>query len=255
MLGSYNIYDEDITIVKDFGSTKLKVISISKYRKPGFELDSPFSKKKVSAKNTVNEEKLDCNISRARSKVQELGFCNEWQYFVTLTLDSTKLDRYDLEGFHSAFSEFIHNYNRRRPFNKKVKYLLIPEMHKDGAWHMHGLLAGLCDDDLVVNKYGYLDWPAYAKRFGYISLGKLREKDKAVNYILKYINKDLQERTNDLGAHLYYRSRGLQQADVVYKGKADLLCPWDYEHPEGYCKIKTFDLLTEDYTEFLRLKE
>lgn len=255
MLGAYNIYDEGITIIKDYGGSKLKVIYLPKCRKSGFEIDSPYSEKKSSVKGTVNEEKLDSNIVRARSCIQELGFCNEWKYFVTLTVDGQKLDRYDLESFHHALSDFVHSFNRRRPDGKKVKYILVPEMHKDGAWHMHGLIMGLCDDDLIVNEHGYSDWPAYREKFGYISIDKLRNKDKTVNYILKYINKDLQGSINKLGAHLYYRSRGLKKADIVFRGKADLLCPWDYEHPDGYCKVKTFDLLTEDYTQYLRLKE
>ncbi len=255
MLGSYNIYDECYTIIKDFGDT-LEVTYLSKHRKPGFELDKPLRDRKYIPQNTVNDEKLDCNIARARSKVKDLGRANDWQYFVTLTLDSEKMDRFNLDDFHCSLSKFIHNCNRRRPADGKIKYLLIPELHKDGAWHMHGLMMGFCDDDLTVNEHGYLDWPAYRQRFGFISLGGLRNRHKAVHYILKYIGKGFSERTRDLGAHLYYHSRGLQEGDIVYKGnEVDLLCPWDYEHPDGYCKKKTFDLLIDDYTKYLKFRE
>lgn len=227
---------------------KLKVVNVSACRIPGL-VDA----KKKAKKNTVNDEKLGNNISRARTKVQEYAMCNDWNYFVTLTLDPAKYDRFDLSHWQHDLSEFLHNFNRRRNPEHKVKYLFIPELHKDGAWHMHGLIKGLSYSDLSVNENGHLDWTDYKKRFGFICFETPRNPDACANYILKYITKDLEKSVAIPGGHLYYISKGLKKPDLLYRGRAELSCPWDYEHPEGYCKIKTFDLNTDDYTNYIKL--
>lgn len=112
MLGRYNLYENDITLVKQLGY-HLKVIHVSACRVPGLESDVV----KHQKKNTVNSVKLDNNISRACSKVQEYALCNEWNYYVTMTLDPVKYDRYNLRAWQKDLHDFLHNFNRRRSLN------------------------------------------------------------------------------------------------------------------------------------------
>lgn len=246
-LGRYNAYEDDITIVKQLGDF-LKIVNVSSCRIAGLELDIEYTKK-----NTVNTVKLSNNIIRAKSRVLELALCNDWEYFVTFTINPDKYDRYNLKTYYRDLSEFLHNFNRRRLPDIKVKYILIPEMHKDGAWHMHGLLQGLQSSDLYINDNGYLGWQEYEHRFGFISLGKVKDNDRVAFYITKYITKEMDKTVSELGCHLYYSSKGLQSAEQLYRGKARLHCNWDYEHPDGYCRVKTFDLKTDNYTDYLEL--
>lgn len=62
-------------------------------------------------------------------------------FFLTFTLDPEKYNRDDLKKFQKDVSQFIRNYNRLHGLS--IKYLLIPEEHKKGGWHMHGFLMGL----------------------------------------------------------------------------------------------------------------
>lgn len=186
--------------------------------------------------DTHYSEKLDNSLARSKSTVFELSMCNPWKYFVTLTLDQTKYDRYDLPKFRKDLSQFIRNYNRIH--GCKIKYLLIPEQHKNGAWHMHGLFDGLPDSALSVNQNGYKDFQAYSSRFGFCSIDEVRDPEKVSSYITKYISKDLSERKADLNAHLYYASKGLNRAEMIFKGSvrsADSI-DWDFEN--DYVKIK-----------------
>lgn len=249
-LGQHFLYQEDITIVKQLGDNRLKVVNMSACRVSGLELDKEIE---FSKKNSVNTEKLSNNIVRAKTRINELALCNEWTHFVTLTISKEKYYRYDLKVYYRDLSEFLHNFNRRRVPEQKVKYILIPELHKDGAWHLHGLIHGLQPTDLYINNNGYLGWKEYEKRFGYISLGNIKDSDRVANYITKYITKEMDKNVRELGCHLYYCSKGLKVAEELYRGRAELLCDWDFEHPEGYCRIKTFDLEKDDYTEFLKL--
>ena len=56
---------------------------------------------------------------------------------------------------------------------------------------------------------------------------------------------------SELGAHLYYVSKGLDRPDLLFRGRAQLTCEWDYEHPDHYCRIKTFDSRFENYEDYI----
>lgn len=173
------------------------------------------------------DEKLDNNLSRAKNKVFDYAMSNSWDYFCTFTISPKKYDRYNLHGWYKDFSKWLNNFNGRN--NVKLSYLFIPELHKDKAWHIHGFISGLPGNFLtpftpgvhpqylIVNSY--LDWPEYSKRFGFCSLAPIRKKTAAAAYIMKYIGKGLGERKKELGAHLYYVSRGLKTAESIISGE------------------------------------
>lgn len=168
------------------------------------------------AKCSVNVEKLACNLRRAKSKVLEYCLCNEFDYFVTLTIDKSKYDRYDFPKYYKALSKFLNNYNTNN--NTKVQYVLIPEQHKDGAWHMHGLIRGILPKHLKTNEKGCLDWTSYHKKFGYISLSVIKDRNKVASYVTKYITKQMAENNRELNTHLYYASKKLNTSWELRRG-------------------------------------
>lgn len=167
----------------------------------------------------VNDTKLANNISRARGRVFELAMCNQWDYFVTLTLNADNIDRYDLPNAVKRFGEWVSNYNRK--YKTRLKYLLVPEQHKDGAWHFHGLFDGISLESLCRNKYSYYDLPYYHNRFGFISLSEVRDHNRTASYITKYISKDMTASGVEVGKHLFFASRGLNGAERVIQGRMD----------------------------------
>jgi hypothetical protein len=179
----------------------------------GFEDD-----RKIEYKRDVNKEKLSNNIARARSKIFEYAICNNFEYFVTLTVNGQHLDRYNLVEYIKKLGQFIRDY--RKKYKANVQYLLIPEKHTDGAWHMHGLLKGILKEHLTINKYGYKDWNAYSKRFGYISIDDIKNKIAVSKYITKYISKSINNGggVTEKESKLYYCSRGLKKPIKIHEG-------------------------------------
>lgn len=232
---SVHFYDKDILTLKKYGEHHIKVSMLSSCRVSGFEDDV-----KRTSKGSVNDSKLNNNLSRARSKVMELALCNPWEYWCTFTISPYKYDRYNLKVYKNAFSEFIHTLNRSRKV--KIAYLLIPEMHADGAWHMHGFIHGLLDSDLQLNDNGYFTWQKYNNKFGFMSLSKIKDLESTAKYSMKYMTKDSSKNVTELGAHMYYSSHGLKTADRIYKGHGEFHGEWDWIHPDGFVKIKTLDL-------------
>ncbi len=206
----------------------------------------------------VNSDKLSNNLSRAKSKINEYALCNDWDYFVTFTLDKEKYNRYDLSKFKKDLSEFLHNYNKRCDDLDKVKYILVPEQHNDGAWHMHGLIKGIKKKDIVVNRNGYLTWKQYNDKFGYMSMDKIRDKDKVSSYILKYITKDSAKNVTELNARLYYASKGLNTAELIFRSntvRKKFNFDWDWEHPDGFVKFKNVDTRHNQISNYLEVEE
>ena len=227
------LYLSDIATIKKYGD-KFKFTHHRIKMQSGFELN------KQSNRCKVHSEKLDNNISRAKAKIMEYGLCNDWDYFVTLTLDSKKYDRYNLQSYIKDLGQFLNNYNKRQLKDlPNIRYVLIPEQHDDGAWHLHGLISNLPESHLSINQNGYLDWKSYSDKFGYMSLGKIKSKEKVSRYITKYVSKDLSVRSKELNAKLYYCSKGLKTSILVIEGKPKTNIDYDFEN--DYVKIKWFD--------------
>ena len=96
------------------------------------------------------------NEHRARNAIFDIAACNDWQYFVTLTLDAEQIDRYDPAQIVRPVVKWFDNMVQRRG----LRYLIVPEHHRDGAIHFHGLIAG---DDLRLSDSGTVKVPGRKK--------------------------------------------------------------------------------------------
>lgn len=232
--GFYGNYDYNVGYLKKYGD-RYKVQVVGCVRKKGVKLN-------IRPKGTVNDKKDDCNIRRAKNRIKEVVLCNDWDYFMTLTLDKRKYDRYNLPKYIKDLSQFIRDL--RKKLNRDIKYLLVPEMHKDGAWHMHGFIKGLCISDVELFKVDskipfYIKdklekgqlvyrWLDYEKKFGFCDLEPIRDKERASSYVTKYVTKDLGTGVTDINAKMYYSSRGLEYAKTIKKGDTSTLYSPDY---------------------------
>lgn len=175
-----------------------------------------------------SKERFSQSVSRARSRVREIALCNYWDYFCTFTLNEEKQDRFDIDGFVRDFGYWIGNYNKK--FNTNLKYLVVPEQHKNGAWHMHGLLSGVSPDSVITNEHGYLTMPYYEKRFGFINLSEIMDSNKTATYVAKYITKS--DCALESKKHLFYSSRGLNGKMIVdyYQTNENFKSEWYNEY-------------------------
>lgn len=252
-ISNFELYDKDVAYLKQYNDSSFKLVLMKSVRKAGYVERDGCKGKKNTAGNT---SKLDSSISRSKARVHELGLCNDWKWFCTFTLSPEGHDRYDLGTFKKQFPKFINNINYN--YGCEIKYLLIPEQHKDGAWHMHGLMKGIPDKwltrfsatenvpaDLVEKKY--YNWALYAEKFGYVSFGRIKNLEGVSNYITKYITKDLLQTPVGLNKHLYLCSKGLKRAKTIVKGNV-----FHYFEPDflnDYVAIKTF----KSYDEAIKL--
>lgn len=205
-----------------------------------FLFDSPL---RAPDEFTEKEGRFINALVRARSVISQLGALNPWQWFVTFTINPEKFDRYDFGAFYKKFSVFKQHY--KRDYGVKFDYVLVPEQHQDGAWHLHGLVNNLPVDHLkeyqlkdffpftdvklptyIRDKLGrgekVYSWPVFADRFGWTVIEPIQDSSKASNYITKYIGKGFACNDRFKGARLFIPSLGLQRAVQIKKGFSEL---------------------------------
>lgn len=174
------------------------------------------------------EGKFAESLSRSKRNIRDLVLCNRFEYFCTFTFDAQKVDRYNYGECQKKLRKFFNHFKDR--YAPDFLYLIIPEFHKDGAVHFHGLCSGFPDGELikpdkvfkrvdgqltmVPNTRGYLDWPRYHKSFGVFNCSKIRNYDACAFYITKYVTKDLADM--EKGKRVYMCSAGLNRPNLVF---------------------------------------
>lgn len=198
------------------GSQDVVCASAQMFREPGWELsdkwDSDKAKPVREAGVKSEGENMLRSMRRARAKLRRLALANDFQYFVTLTLDASKIDRYDGQAVVIALSRWADNMVRRCG----LRYILVPELHKDGAFHFHGFLSGdglkVVDSWVKWDNRTVFNLPQWG--FGFSTAQELYgDYHAAVGYCCKYIGK--QDGQRPLGRWHYSGGR-LREPDKVY---------------------------------------
>ena len=187
---------------------------------PPVRSSNPFDKNLVLNVNDFDEHfahSREVSYKRTLQSVYDYAKSNVWDYFVTFTFSPKKVNRYDYDECTKKLSQWIKNLKKLSP---TLSYLIVPERHKDGAYHFHGLFAGLSDRELVwTGKYvikrsggKFVRTKDKIYRFGHYKLGwmtatKVKDMDRVTSYITKYITKDMMGAL--FGRKRYWASRNL----------------------------------------------
>lgn len=245
------IHHNAIVYAYDNGCVDLIVSEKSMFREPGWESES--KRKKAPAPREAGKkaegDNMDRSMRRARAKLRRLALANEFEYFVTLTLDGSKIDRYDPKVIVRALNTWLDNMVRRNG----LRYVLVPELHKDGALHFHGFFAG---ENLPVTDSGHTDScgePVYNLpqwKYGFSTAIRLRgEYPRAVGYVCKYIGKQRGQRPM---GRWYYSGGALKEppklyADVDFEEMSNRTDSFQFEIPGG--KMLVIHAKQEDFYE------
>lgn len=148
---------------------------------------------------------------RARTAVFDLAYCNDFSEMITLTLDPAKIDRYDYRTIVRKLNRWLSNRVQRRGF----RYVIVPELHEDGAIHFHGL----CNDVLTrvdsghKAKGGKVIYNLPEWDLGFTTCVMLNGVyEAACRYVCKYISKS----QGKVGGRYYLSGGGLQHPRYVY---------------------------------------
>lgn len=173
---------------------------------PGLEL---CGKEASRPRRRCGDGDIARSARRASAALRRLCHCANFKYFVTLTLDASHIDRYDVPAIVRRMSQWCDNRVRR----KGLCYILVPERHKDGALHFHGLFndalpvvdsgtitksnfkkprkpRSVRQRDMWLSDGGHVVYNLPDWTLGFTTaIGLYDDYGKAINYVTKYIHK------------------------------------------------------------------
>lgn len=174
----------------------------------GAAVDSDKRQRKTS---DPKGEDMSRSMRRARARVRRLALANPFRWFVTLTLDPQRIDRYDPATVVRRLSQWCSDQVKR----KGLSYILVPERHKDGALHFHGFFNDALEAVASghTDKQGHMIYNLPGWTLGFTAAIELYgDYAGAVAYVSKYIGKQ-----GDKPAGRWYYSGGnLQEPQVLY---------------------------------------
>jgi hypothetical protein len=157
------------------------------------------------------------SVNRTKNMIYNYARGNVWDWFITLTFDKNKIDRYNYEECSTRLRKWLNNMKTK--YAPTMKYLIVPEQHKDGAWHFHGLLSDTGNmvfnkafnkhtGEILETKSGLQIYNFGSYKMGFSTATPITDTAKASSYITKYITKDLA--VNTKGFRRYYPSNNLE---------------------------------------------
>lgn len=187
------------------------------FREPGWEDAADWKVPTPKVEGTKKEAKVGDpedmarSMRRARAKVRRLALSNNFRWFVTLTLDQRKVDRYDPSEVVRKLNQWCSNQVKRRG----LQYILVPERHKDGALHFHGFFSDALEavasghrdgaGHMIFNLPGWtLGFTAAIEVYG--------DYAGAVAYVCKYIGKQGEKPAG----RWYYSGGALKEPAAVF---------------------------------------
>lgn len=157
----------------------------------------------TSTNGTSTQEEIEkyntINLIRRRTNISDLAYANAcikpWDYFVTLTFDDTP----------------------------EMRYLIIPELHKSGRIHFHGVFSDVKNwslspainpytgESIIENNKQVYNLDNY--KLGYTTVSKVENIEAVSHYISKYITKELLNLKNKKNV---WHSRNLIKPQMTY---------------------------------------
>lgn len=194
----------------------IKKDALRDHLKPSDSIPAKDKKKADDRIRSHREIEHSINVSQNRTKqnVYQITRANCWEWYVTLTLDPEKIDRTDYDLCIRTVRKWFNNIKTRKC--PDLKYIIIPELHKDGkSYHFHGLLAnteGLVFTDSGIVQKGRKVYNLANYTLGFTNCTRVDDTRKVSSYITKYITKQLESSIK--GKRRYLASNNCKKAEI-----------------------------------------
>lgn len=161
------------------------------------------------------QDYLQKSINRTHTIIRDYILCNDFKWFITLTISPHVCDRLDDKAVQKALKYYFDNIRR----HNSLEYILVPERHKDGALHFHGLIN--IPETYQLESTGKFDSagrPRYQdqkalKLLGFNDWTQISSQEALSQYVRKYITKNLITSPNKKRV---FASRNLKKPEKHY---------------------------------------
>ena len=149
----------------------------------------------LERKEQLNKEYLKFT----KSQILDLALNNQdkWEYFLTLTFSDSELGGYSHDKAIKRLCNWLIVQRRNNP---NMFYLIVPEFHKSGRLHFHGLVGNVPKWQLEeatngegrrIRVNGKQIYNLKNYKLGFSTISFIQDKQKVSNYISKYVTKEL----------------------------------------------------------------
>lgn len=156
------------------------------------------------------------NIRRAREKIFDLIYLNDFKFFATFTYNPKKIDSYEAQEVMKTVKKWLNNHQGRNA----LQYVMIPELHRSGRIHLHMLYSGdlKLKDSGKRTKTGKPIFNCKSWRYGFSTVIPVDDnRPKLAFYVSKYVTKDVHK----IFGKYYYSSQGLKrECPVEYMNRS-----------------------------------
>ncbi len=206
----------------DYGNGKIEIVAYHSPQLRYIERGKPPSDTEAETTDKAQEERTRRQIHAIRRRIKGYAFSNDFHWFVTLTFNPEKVDSFDYE---TAKTTLLKWRRKMRDRHEKFDYLMIPELHKSGAVHFHGLLGDIpnCFKEAANPKngkpiirhgrqvYNLTEW-----EYGFSDCEEIESRERAASYITKYVTAALLNNKEMYQKKRYFNSQGLAKPTVTY---------------------------------------
>lgn len=216
------------------GGVEIMACSAPVFRRSGWEESGGENRPALEHRNRrTQESNSERAMRRARAKVRDMALCTPFKWFVTLTIDPEKMNRYDMAEITRHLNHWLDNQVRRHG----LTYILVAEHHKDQAIHFHGFFndalkavdsgtislegkkapvrpRSRTQRERLLAEGGHPVYNLPAWGWGFTTAIEIYGNyNKAVSYICKYIGKEGKK----AGGRWYYSGGDIQRPTITYE--------------------------------------
>lgn len=207
----------------DYGNGKIEIAAYHHPRIRYFGVNRGTSaKKEPVVSDKAQEERTRKQLYAIRRRIKGYALANDFKWFVTLTFNPEKINSLDYEMAKMTLLKWC---RLIRDKYHKFDYLIIPELHKSGAVHFHGLLGDVSANFVeAVNPktgnpiirhdrqvYNLTDW-----NYGFSDCEMIETPERAASYITKYVTTALLTNKEMYNKKRYFNSQGLIKPAVTF---------------------------------------
>lgn len=158
-----------------------------------------FPSKKKESDEQIQDKALHSyfvSFNRTKNKIYNYARANKWEWFITITFNPKFIDSFNYDEV-CIFMKWWLNHMNHINKGQKLTYLIVPEKHKSGRYHLHGVFSGL---DMSVWKFQYSRHSTKSGipifnvggfPYGFTTATQVQSTTRVSHYIAKYITKDM----------------------------------------------------------------
>lgn len=199
-----------VQVISNITKVYPNMIKVIIYKEPILNIISGGERKRREVSPDDNILPSYRSLRRSRVSIKDIIYSNKFEYFCTFTFDPKKHDRYNISYCKLVMLKWFRN--QRDHHSPNLKYICIPELHKDGAVHFHALIAnfnGKLKNSGHKTQQGNIIYNLTGYRAGLSTASPLDGNiDGVANYVAKYVTKGL---VSSFNHKRYFCSRNLSR--------------------------------------------